>query len=446
MPRGVERCSSLHRQRVQAFRDERRMWNKEAIRELSDRLVELQRPIRILDAIKWDDSVREAFFAAGCVEQPPVNRTYYDARPLSFNPSEKRREFLTLEREIQSKLGTFNPVGKLMRRMCREYRAVVTMLELRGTRDFVEISRELYGSSSDVFHEGDPTVADLGVMMSEMLQGFDRTELGQDEPKTIGCDDAVSILQQNLDQYFIDNDRRVRVMPSDGIIADSAAGADYIKLRKDSLFNERDLRLLEVHEGWVHVATTFNGMEQQVCTFLSKGPPSSTITQEGLAMFMELITFTCHRKRVHRVTNRIRAVHLAEDGATFLDVFQFFREQGFDDGTAYDLTSRVFRGSTPTGGPFTKDLSYSKGFVLLYQFVELAVRKGKIKLLPLLFAGKTTLEDVPVLSYLVDEGLLATPKYLPPQFRDLNGLVAWMCFSNFFNHLDMRRNEADWML
>jgi hypothetical protein len=137
---------------------------------------------------------------------------------------------------------------------------------------------------------------------------------------------------------------------------------------------------------------------------------------------------------------------MAEEGATFLDVFGFIREQGFDDSTAFDQTYRVFRGSTPTGGPFTKDLSYAKGFVLLYQFVELCVRKGKIKHLPLLFAGKTTLEDIPVLAHLLDEGLLTPPPFLPPQFADMNGLAAWMCFSNFLNHLDIRRNEADWML
>ena len=126
--------------------------------------------------------------------------------------------------------------------------------------------------------------------------------------------------------------------------------------------------------------------------------------------------------------------------------FQFFRDQGFDDPTAYDLTARVFRGSTPLSGPFTKDLSYTKGFVLLYQFIELAVRKGRVKLIPLVFAGKTTLEDIPVLEHLVEEGLVTMPRYLPPQFTDMNGLAAWMCFSNFLNHLDVRRNEADWML
>ena len=35
---------------------------KEKIRALSDRLVTLQKPIRILDAIKWDESIKEDFF------------------------------------------------------------------------------------------------------------------------------------------------------------------------------------------------------------------------------------------------------------------------------------------------------------------------------------------------------------------------------------------------
>jgi len=35
------------------------------VRELSDRIVTAQKPIRVLDAIKWDAGVEEAFFAAG---------------------------------------------------------------------------------------------------------------------------------------------------------------------------------------------------------------------------------------------------------------------------------------------------------------------------------------------------------------------------------------------
>ena len=210
------------------------------------------------------------------------------------------------------------------------------------------------------------------------------------------------------------------------------------------MFNERDVRALEVHEGLVHVGTTLNGLNQPFCTFLSKGPPSSTVTQEGLAILMEVIAFASYPTRLRKLTNRTRAIHMAEEGADFLQVFEFYREQGFSMQDSYGNASRVFRGSTPQGLPFTKDLSYLKGFIMVYNYIQLAVRKGKLEQIPLLFCGKTTLEDMRTLSQLVDEGLVVAPKYLPPQFRDLNALSAWMCFSNFLNHLSLDRIEADY--
>ena len=50
---------------------------------------------------------------------------------------------------------------------------VVRMLEARGTEDFGLISQELYGAASDAFHAGDPTLADLGLMMSDYLDNID---------------------------------------------------------------------------------------------------------------------------------------------------------------------------------------------------------------------------------------------------------------------------------
>ena len=90
---------------------------------------------------------------------------------------------------------------------------------------------------------------------------------------------------------FGEAEETIRVFESDGIVADAAAGADYIKIRSDAMFNSRDVRALEVHEGLVHVGTTLNGLNQPICTFLAKGPPSSTVTQEGLAILMEVIAF-----------------------------------------------------------------------------------------------------------------------------------------------------------
>ncbi len=417
---------------------------RQTVRSLSDRVVEAQRPIRILDAIKWDSSVQEQFFNSGFKEQPKVDQTYYQSRELGFDLTAKREQFYEIARDAQRQLGQFNPICIILRRICREYRVVLRMLESRGTSEFSLLSQELYGSAGDALHPGDPTLADLGSLMIDTLDNLDKSELAKGEVKNINGEQAAAILQERLSNHFKDSELPIRVVISDGIVADAAAGSDYLKIRKEGQFNLRDLRLLEIHEGWVHLGTTINGLSQPYCTFLGKGPPSSTVTQEGLAMLMEVIGFASHPGRLRRLTNRIQGINMAEQGATFLDVFEYFREQGFSDEDSYKNTVRVYRGSTPTMGPFTKDISYSKGFILIYNFIRLAVKRGLLERIPLLFCGKTTLEDIKVLANLVDEGLVVPPKFLPPQFSDISALAAWMCYSNFLNKLNLKQIEADY--
>jgi len=231
---------------------------------------------------------------------------------------------------------------------------------------------------------------------------------------------------------------------SDDIIADAAAGADVIRIKRGSMFSQRDLKIFEIHEGWVHIATTLNGQAQPVCTFLSKGPPSSTINQEGLAIIMEIFTFSSYPNRVQRLTDRITAIHMAEQGADFIDVFNFYRDQGLSDSDSYTNTRRVFRGSNPTAGPFTKDLSYSKGFILIYNYIRIAVQKGLQDYIPLLFLGKTSLEDLHIYADLLEGGVMIPPIYLPPQFQDLSALSAWMSYSLFLNKLSLEHLTTDY--
>ncbi len=422
---------------------------EQMVRRLSDRLVEAQRPIRILDAIKWDDDIERAFFAAGCRELPPVTRDYYQTRPLPFDAEAKLQELQTIERDIRRQLGEFNAPGQIMTRMCQEYREVVRLLRARGTPGFTEISERLYGSSSDSFHAGDPNLADLGHMLSDILDNLSHDTIFGGEEPTLDARQTVAVLSERLGGYFradgCQGECPIRVRLSDGIVADAAAGSDYIKIRDSARFTPREVRLLEVHEGWVHVGTTLNGQMQPVCTFLSKGPPSSTVTQEGLAVITELLAFASHPGRLRRLTNRIEGVAMAEAGANFLEVFRFFLEEGYDERESYKHTARIFRGSLPEGcGPFTKDLCYSKGFVLVYNFIRLAVSRGLARRVPLLFCGKTTLADIKTLAQLVDEGLVVPPRFVPPQFGDLNALSAWMCYANFLNRLSVKRIEEDY--
>ena len=124
---------------------------QQTIRSLSDRIVLAQTPIRVLDAVKWDDNIRQGFLKAKGKAMPAVDRDYYLNRPLSFDSSAVKLEFQNIERDITRRLGQFSPVGQIMRRMCREYRMVVRMLEARGTEDFGLISHALQEAAYPLF-------------------------------------------------------------------------------------------------------------------------------------------------------------------------------------------------------------------------------------------------------------------------------------------------------
>jgi uncharacterized protein (TIGR02421 family) len=397
------------------------------IRSLSDRLVEAQRPLRILEAVKWDQSVERAFFASGCRRLPPVTQDYYNSRPLPFDPGPKREEFRQLERDVRRRLGTSHPAGRIMARMCGEYRRVIDLLENRGTRAFGATSADLYGSARERVLDGGPALLDLGRRMSDSLAHLPRNASGLDGP-ALDAAAAVRVLAARLAEYF-GASVVVRVRLCDGLLADASAGGDSIRLRGNASFTARDLRLLEVHEGWVHLGTTLNGQCQPVCAFLSKGSPSATVTQEGLAVLTEFLAGASHPARLRRLVRRIEAVALAEAGADFLDVYRYFLAEGCPPEEGYRHAMRTFRGGLPSGGgPFTKDLSYAKGFLLLCRFLRQAADRGEAHLAPLLFCGKTGLDELPALAQLRDEGLVAPPRYLPPPFADPHALGARLCF------------------
>jgi hypothetical protein len=153
---------------------------EQAIHELSERIVAAQKPIRILDSIKWGPKVEEYFFSHHCKKLPNINQDYYAA--LNFDPVKKIQEFREIDHSIRRKLGQYSGVGSIMQRMCYEYTRVIEMLMARGTSEFSVISQELYGSSADAFHVGAPTLKDLADLVSTTLSNIkDQVKTEADE-------------------------------------------------------------------------------------------------------------------------------------------------------------------------------------------------------------------------------------------------------------------------
>ena len=412
---------------------------KEKIKRLSQRIVEAQRPIRILDAIKWDPSIEAELKKSRYKSLPKLDAEYYSKIELGFDPTLKLGELADIATDIETSLGSSDQLGRLMKTITEQYMDVVHLLLNRGTLKFGEYSRKLYGSPKDTFFEDKNTICDLGQVLYSILGKIEDSVLGQEYPENISADEAVQTLNERFKSYFAE-DESVRAKLSDGIVADAAAGGDVVKIKHGTKFSSRDIDILEVHEGWVHIGTTQNGNRQHVAKWLSKGPPRCASTQEGLAVIMEIFTFRTYPRRARHINDRILGIDKVEDGANILELIEFYRTEGYSEDEAFTSAKRIFRGARlEGGGPFTKDISYCRGFIENYNFMRSAIRAGKPELIPFLFAGKLHVDDVPLLYQKHKEGIIDAPFYLPPQFKDMNGLAVWMSFSSFLNMLDLKR-------
>lgn len=414
---------------------------KEKLKSLSLKLVEAQKPIRILNSIKLTSQVEDELARGKYKVMPKLNAEFYSQLPIGFEIVAKREEIKALKNEIVRELGASDELGLLLNKVADQYLMVVEMLSGRGTKKFYEMSRQLYGSPKDTFIEDKNKIVDMAHMLYEILSGVDSSLPQTDFIENLSAEEVVKQLSERFLKYFGEGGVEARL--ADGIVADAAAGGDVVKIREGATFAQREVEIYEVHEGWVHVGTTLNGRAQPVAKFLSIGPPRCTSTQEGLAIIMEIFTFRSYPKRARQINDRIVAIDKVEDGANLLEIIEYFRTEGYSERDAVVNSLRVFRGGMVEGGaPFTKDISYCKGFVENYNFFRTAIRAGRPEVIPFIFSGKLHVDDVPLLYSKYKEGIIQFPTYLPYHFRDLHGLAVWMSFSSFFNRVDLKSVQS----
>ncbi|HBN15129.1 MAG TPA: flavohemoglobin expression-modulating QEGLA motif protein, partial [Pseudohongiella sp.] len=209
------------------------------VKRLSDQLIELQKPIRILDAIKWSSSLEKTFLAANGTEMPRLDPDHYQRIDLGFSPELLRDRFLELRREVRRKLGRRDGLGSILCDTVDQYLLVIELLRHRGTVDFGRYSRELYGSARDHLRGDRKSLRQLGEKLCDIFSLPAAEHLTRPYDKDIGAPEAVEILQQRLGSYFQPGD--IRVILSDGIVSDAAAGGDYIKVNQDASFTDIDL-------------------------------------------------------------------------------------------------------------------------------------------------------------------------------------------------------------
>ncbi|MEO7934725.1 MAG: flavohemoglobin expression-modulating QEGLA motif protein [Dokdonella sp.] len=401
---------------------------------LDARLVAAVRGIRILGSISWPAAAQTAFLESWRRGNPQLPVIVYSPPDYSA-----QREAVI---SIHDAADPGHPVGDYIRRSAQSWRVATELLEAAGTHELTNYSIQLYGRPDSRVPGSELSNVDAAKHFISLANELDSEVLTTEADYCIPAGVLREDLQNQLDAFF--GNGTVRVEVDDQLISKAAAGATRIRLRSATCFTEYDRTQLLEHEAYVHTLTALNGRRQPNLASFGLSSPRITATQEGLAVFAELMTGSLDIERIKRISLRILAIDMALNGADFIDVFRYFLDAGQTEADSFSSAQRVFRGSPVNGGSaFTKDSVYLHGLLSVHTFFRWALKNRKLNLCRNLFAGKMSLHDVVALESEFDSGYIAAPNWMPRWIRHANGLAAMLAFSLFANRIRLDRVEAE---
>lgn len=167
--------------------------------------------------------------------------------------------------------------------------------------------------------------------------------------------------------------------------------AKTLNLNPKQRFTSRDVRRLKVHEIGTHYMRYYNGRIQGLDILSDGGTYGYTITEEGLAAYMEELMGVSSRAQMYIYAGRVIATYYAPK-KSFCSIYKILKKYGFKDDDAYSITLRAKRNISDTSkkGGFTKDYAYFYGYYKVKRFAK----KNDIREL---FIGKITIEDYPII-------------------------------------------------
>jgi len=406
-------------------------------RTLDAELVALVKDIKVLSTLSWPKRVQDQFLADFRAGKHALPQIEYK----KFNLAERRHAL----KHIALQCDAAHPIGNYLQRTAHSWQVASLLLDHLGSRAMTEYSVHLYGRPGD-------RIAGSGVNNLQAAQHFIAAAddvLGNDALDEVeyclSADIIKAEMEHRLAEVFTHHKVRIDIDPD--LVAKAAAGPTRIRLRASTCFSEYDLSQLLEHEAFVHSLTSLNGRAQRNLGSLGLNSPRITATQEGLAVFAELVTGSIDIMRMKRISLRILAIDMALRGANFIEVFSFFLEQGQSENESFTSAMRVFRGVPTEGGcAFTKDTVYLHGLLSVHTFFRWALRSRKLELARHLFAGKMTLQDVVELEPYFAAGFIDPPQYLPPWMRRSNGLAGYLSFSLFVNRIRLDHVEREHVL
>ncbi|UXX80372.1 flavohemoglobin expression-modulating QEGLA motif protein [Reichenbachiella carrageenanivorans] len=401
---------------------------KKRIIEISDRLQVAASSVRILRNIAWSQEVKDEFFKNKAKKLPVVSYDPYDPKPV-LNQVKGLRTMIG---------GASNPVNSWATSIANKIESSALLLSTRGTAEFFTHAEALYGKPKDALQNGLHTTLELAHHFDSIFDNVKNMDLGAPLEAKFSAEALAKSMRKVVKDSF--GELAPEIVMDETLASNALAGRRRVFLRPTATFTDKDVNQLIQHELFVHVATSLNGYMQPNLKILREGHPGTTKTQEGLAVFAEFITGSIDLDRLQRLSDRVIAIQMAIDGASFLDVYQYYLEKTDNTDQSFESTKRVFRGGLVTGkAPFTKDLVYLEGLITVHNFLRVAISKGKLEYLDLLFCGKLDIMDLPVLKQLSQMGLIEKPQFFPPWIKDKRFLLSYLSYSSFLNGINLDR-------
>lgn len=347
-------------------------------------LAQLSGSVRfLLDITPVDaDEVAEDFID-GDLEHPDQAFTY---RELESDPDVLGQQLAGID--VGSVEDT--TLAHLLRAKHREMELHLEMLRARGSEDFLALSIELYGGVS-------PLLRDRAAALLEEIPGEGDTE--RLDPEAF-----LELALQEIEYYrAVDNDIRIHAeMRSDvsGVMVDG----DTLYVGNTCAVTAHRAQALLHHEVGTHLVTHVNGSHQPIHT-LATGLAGYDETQEGLAVLAEIACGGLTLRRLRQLAARVVTVHRMVAGASFDEAYAALVDSHMPPRSAFNTVMRIYR-----AGGLTKDAIYLRGLMALLDHLDSG---GD---LDLLWLGKFSLEDLPLVTELHQRRLLAparlTPRYL----------------------------------
>ena len=313
-------------------------------------------------------------------------------RPLPVEPSLLKRSLYNIRLERIS-----DPVlSQLFRAQQSELDRKLTMLEVRGSDNFLYNSMMLYGQIDDEL-----SAAAEAILYQFAPRSRDESKCGFVDAETFAKRAEIQIEKYREDYPKLTSKVIVRA-DTTGLMVSRGN----LLIGKSVRTPESRVDALIAHEVGTHIVTYFNGHAQPFRQ-LYVGLPNYDELQEGLAVLAEYLVGGLSKPRLRMLAARVIAAKSIIDHGSFVDVFRLLNERyRFEQRTAFNIAMRIFR-----SGGYTKDAVYLRGLLNTMKYLE---DGGEID--PLLI-GKFGLEHLPIIKELQAREVLQ-PAAIRPHYLD----------------------------